>query len=484
MKTEWKWLAACCGLFAGKALAFALPDMAPLWPIAAIIGWFAVLAAVVAGWRIWYVIAVFFVGTVLAMRSIVAHDEFYREISIESRVSPIEYVFRVESTPAAKTDSKGVAWYSFQSRLESSKIRVVAPFDEGSTVPQLGEKWRMAGYLSFGGEAHGRRTFWVKGAKSSAKRIDSPASDEFWRLVRRARSEIHSRIATGIEYDPQAVSLLRCVFLGDRENASKDDMNAFSSAGTIHVFAVSGIHVVLIAGFLRTLASVCLVPWRFSGLAVLPILWFYAAMIGFSPSAVRAMVMVTVTYVGTAMLRRSCGIVAWALTFLAVNILNPAAIYNIGGMLSFAVMLALMLWSDHMPEACVRGKYGFAGFTFIAWASGVPIIVHAFERVSVVALAANLAIVPLLSIALTTSAAGILAGFVSVFAASRLNRMAALAIDMMARLSATAAAIPGATVELAGWGIIECLLWYIALFLACWLLRKAFERRQIAFWQK
>lgn len=482
MKTDMKWLVACGGLLAGEAFAFAIPGLSPLWPVAAIAGWFAVLAALSAGSRAWPAIAAFSLGAVLAMQNVASREELCREISVRSLVEPYTALFRVEGVPVVRTDDAGMVWHSFPSHLGNLKVRVVAPFAEGSPAPRLGERWEMSGYLSFGAKGRRGRTFWVKGALSSAKRVSSPVSDRFWCTIRRARATISRRIAIGMEYDPLAVSLLRCIFLGDRDIAPKKDMAAFSAAGTIHVFAVSGIHVVLIATILRILASVCLVPGRFSGLAVVPLLWFYAAMIGFSPSATRATAMVTLSYVGIALGRRPCGITAWAATFLAVHILDPSAIGNIGGVLSFAVMLALMLWSEWMPESLVRGRFGFLGFTFIAWAAGVPIIVHAFGRVSIIALAANLAVVPLLSVALTMSAAGMLAGFFSVFLAARLNGIAALAIELMANISTTAAAIPGATIALADWGLAECILWYAALLLACLLARHVSARRRRAFW--
>ena len=209
-------------------------------------------------------------------------------------------------------------------------------------------------------------------------------------------------------------------------------------------------------------AAVLGVPLRAAGVLALPALWGYVLLAGAPPSAVRAAAMASFSFVAPVFWRRPDGLLAWAVTFLAVYGSDPARMTDVGCGLSFAVMLALVLWNRVAVSLGLAGPVAALGLTFAAWAAGVPLAARVFGRVTPGALAANLAVVPAASGSVAAGALGVLASFVSTPLAAHVNNAAALFTRAMTGISRAVAAIPGASVEVAPWPLWACALWYAA----------------------
>ena len=72
----------------------------------------------------------------------------------------------------------------------------------------------------------------------------------------------------------------------------------------MHIFAISGLHIALIAGILVALLRVLQLPRGLCGWLVFPLIWFYTAATGWQPSAIRSTIMMSVIIVGWAFKRR------------------------------------------------------------------------------------------------------------------------------------------------------------------------------------
>ena len=487
MSTEVLWLCVC-GVFAvGEALGFAMPEISALWPLAAGLAVFAAVPGILARWRYIALVIAFFVGFACSLHSIRVESESEKHILSMTSVSPYTSLFEVEGPSTMRKSRNGEIWYSFPSSIGSMKVRVLfesnaAP--KGVQRPQPGDVWECSGSLTRMVKRGGRRNFWVRGPKSSA-RLVIPASENGGSLaatIATLKKSVAQRLSIGIEHDPLAISLLKGILLGEKTETLKSEIVAFSTAGTLHVFAVSGLHVAIIAAVLRFILAFLMIPSRFVGILSIPILWFYAAVIGYTPSAVRATAMISIACIGLFFWRKPNSTVAWSATFLAVYAEDPGHIADIGCILSFAVMLSLVLWREYMSGDVISKKYDFPMFSLVAWAAGMPIIVYAFGRISLGAILANLAVVPLISIALATSVTGIVVSFVSPFIAGHINNISALTMKLTSGISTVVASIPGASIELAKWGVLECFLWYLAMFLTAYLVRSIVLRRKRLFW--
>jgi competence protein ComEC len=111
--------------------------------------------------------------------------------------------------------------------------------------------------------------------------------------------------------------------LGWRTALTEDVSRSFVESGTMHVFAISGLHIALLAGVMVAMLRLCRVDRSIAGGVVVPALWFYVAATGWQPSAVRSAVMTTVV-VGSWMLRRpGDGLNSLALAAVIILVADP-----------------------------------------------------------------------------------------------------------------------------------------------------------------
>lgn len=289
------------------------------------------------------------------------------------------------------------------------------------------------------------------------------------------RRDFSRRAALGIETDREVVRLNRAILLGERASLPARLRRTFVESGTIHVFAISGLHVMAVARVLMIVLQALWVPRRFVGAAAVPILWGYVTLIGFPPSAVRAAVMASLSCLAPLVRRRPNGVVAWSLTFLGVYLVRPAMIADVGCGLSFAVMLAILVACDRLRD-CPEGLKKTLTVTVVAWAAGVPIAAHVFGRVTPGGILANLALIPAAVVTVYAGACGILVSFVSEPLAAHLNALAALFTKAMVVLSDGVSRLPGANVEVSNWSVLVCAEWYAALGLV-WILHRLVKSR-------
>ena len=294
--------------------------------------------------------------------------------------------------------------------------------------------------------------------------------------VAAVRRDFARRAALGIEADAEVVSLNRAILLGERASLSPGLKRTFVESGTIHVFAISGLHVMGVARVLMLLLAAFWTPRRLVGVAAVPLLWGYVVLIGAPPSAVRAAGMATLTCLAPLFRRRPDGVVAWSLTYLVVHLLRPSLVVDVGCALSFAVMLSILVACDLLRDR----REGWAktlSITVVAWAAGVPIAAHVFGRVTPGGILANLALLPAAGVTVCSGIVGIIASFVSETLAAHLNALAALFTRAMVALSDAVSRLPGANFEVPRWTVAVCAEWYAALALA-WLLCVLASRRR------
>ena len=294
----------------------------------------------------------------------------------------------------------------------------------------------------------------------------------------RTRRDFARRAALGIESDRELVQLNHAILLGQRAKLPPALKRTFVESGTIHVFAISGLHVMGVAHVLTLLLRFAFVPRRFVGAVAVPVLWGYVILIGAPPSAVRAAFMATLSCLAPLFWRRADGVTAWALTYLGVHLARPQLVADVGCALSFAVMLSILVACD-----CFRARREGWGktlaITCVAWAAGVPIAAHVFGRITPGGILANLALIPTAAVTVYAGATGLLASFASETLAAHLNALSALFTKAMVVLSDGVSRLPGANVEVARWSVSLCAEWYAALALLL-ILHALLRRRRSA----
>ncbi|MBW2610457.1 MAG: DNA internalization-related competence protein ComEC/Rec2 [Deltaproteobacteria bacterium] len=223
---------------------------------------------------------------------------------------------------------------------------------------------------------------------------------------------------------PQNQALFRALILGEKQGIDPELREPFNIAGVGHILAVSGLHIGLVAWlafllsrwFLSLFYSLTLKTdiRRLAAIITCFPVVAYTCLAGFQISSQRAMIMV-LAYLFSIILGREKEV--WSTLALAAFIvlaLNPYALYGISFQLSFTAVIGI-LWLGPViykripfPPDQTRQKnifyrlYLYLSGLIVVTLSAIifllPITSFYFHRVSIVSIAANLMVVPILGI--------------------------------------------------------------------------------------
>ena len=465
MDNDGKWLVASAAAALAAAAALVFPQVAPAWP-------FAAVSAIPAA-AVWILSRRFAAGCAALFFAVFAVaggrvDSAARELDALAVGRPgkcAEYEFAIPSVYSYVPPGEGKpGWFSFRASKGALSFSVNCSIEPGDEIPAPGEKWRLAGWLerARGLKPWQRRALWVRGRGSSMERLSRAGRFSPQAFSARARKSLYRRATAGLENMPEAAGLVRAVLFGDRKGISRDSRDAFAVAGTIHVFAISGLHVMVLAKLLQTVFCVCGIPLRAAACVALPLTWLYACFVGAPPSAVRAAAMASFYYGSWTCWRRPDAIASWSQTLVAFSLAAPETLGGTGCILSFAVMLSLALWS-RFAGGCEAFVPLRAGGTAAAWLAGAPVVACAFGRFSPGALFANIAAIPAVCAAFTAGILGVAASFASEPVSRALNAVAGLAMSSLAGFSRLFASVPAFSFEVDPWPLWMCAAWYAAL---------------------
>lgn len=264
----------------------------------------------------------------------------------------------------------------------------------------------------------------VAGPRSAHRDPDRP--DWPWHhWVGGIRTSAHERLAKYV--DPPLSPMASALLLGRREAIDPRDNDAFVRTGTMHLLAISGLHLQVLAALvwivLRALgARSGLIFWS---LAI--VTGLYAGLVGWMPSVLRSVVM---TWCGC--LAGWCGRPGTlrnvlAMAALAALTINPSFLFDVGCQLSFLGVAGLgwalenqgrsrtrlspidaleRTYAPSWVRAC-RAALSALGLSLwcslAVWLLTLPLVVSAFRVVPTAGILLNLPLVPITSAALLAS---------------------------------------------------------------------------------
>lgn len=136
-------------------------------------------------------------------------------------------------------------------------------------------------------------------------------------------------------------SFMKALLLGKDQYVPDDFMYDMERSGLTHVFVVSGLHI----GFLISIISLLTKRRRLTAAIAVPVILFFSAMSGFTPSVCRASLMYLMVISAPLFYRDSDGLTNISLALLLLLIINPMSIANMAFQLSFACCLGISLFS-------------------------------------------------------------------------------------------------------------------------------------------
>ena len=173
--------------------------------------------------------------------------------------------------------------------------------------------------------------------------------ESFFAKYRRSINDfLHGTLEKYLKNDQLAV--VKALVLGDKSMLTPETKAQFSSAGAMHVLAVSGLHVGIILEILIFIFG--RFPRIFSRNAALvfsvTIIWVYAGVIDFPPSVVRAGFMFSLLVLGRLLGRRHVSLNTLFFAGFVMLLVNPLWLFDIGFQLSFLAMIGIVTLYDRI----------------------------------------------------------------------------------------------------------------------------------------
>lgn len=292
----------------------------------------------------------------------------------------------------------------------------------------------------------------------------------FLEMAERCRQWMSSRLTLDLEDDPATAAVIRAMALGVSAEADPEIEDAFRNSGTLHVFAVSGLHVGLMGIIALHLLGQAGVPRGISLWLMIAIVFAYAFITGWRPSAARAAFMMAVLTGARLIDRESSLANSLGLAALLLLAWNSHQLFMPGFQLSFAVLWISSEGSKPLVEklrpltqldpflppqlaswrqrAWSRGRRWLAttfSVSLAAWIGSLPFILGHFQAVTPVAVFANCVLVPLSTCCLAATCLSLCAAAVQAAGVQILfNNLNWLLAKGMIASAAWFASLPGA----------------------------------------
>jgi competence protein ComEC len=238
--------------------------------------------------------------------------------------------------------------------------------------------------------------------------------------AQKSRAWMQSVLCRGLEDAPDVQNFLSGIALGLRHQTPEDIEEPFQQTGTLHLFAVAGLHVGIVARLLWMLGTVARLSRKWATAFIIPLLLFYAAVTGLHVSSVRAAVMSSILLGGVLFERKVFALNSLAAAAFFLFGWNTNEFFSAGFQLSFAVVGAIVLVADplfgwlrraiapdpFLPRPLLHGarQWGRLSFEWIcrggsvslaAWIGSLPLILWYFHLITPISLLANLVVVPI-----------------------------------------------------------------------------------------
>lgn len=140
----------------------------------------------------------------------------------------------------------------------------------------------------------------------------------------------------------EARGIPSALLLGDKSMLADEVRRDFARAGVSHLLAISGLHMTLLFGIFAFLLRIIRIPKRVRAVILGICALGYLFLLGFPPSATRAIIMLGVTYLSHLLSERTDPLTSLGLAGAVILICTPYAVADAGFWMSFLATLGLI----------------------------------------------------------------------------------------------------------------------------------------------
>ncbi len=296
-----------------------------------------------------------------------------------------------------KAHTKVLIYHQLSSSLQPGEVVLVNKIPEIIPAPSFPDEFDYRGFLAKK-EIHFRQFI-----RSGLVKVDSSNTRSLELAIDRLGKSLSNLIDQKVEFS-ESKQIAKALLLGQKESLDKEIKNAYSETGTMHILAVSGLHVGIIYAIL-------LLPLkRFKGdskikraylVFVVVLIWLYAVMTGFSPSVVRASTMFSLVTAGQMRKKKPSIWNVLAFSAMLMMVVEPEVIFDVGFQLSYLAVAGIVGLQPVILRWWIPGNvvleyfWQSAAVSLAAQLVTFPLSVFYFHQFPTYFLLANLIVVPL-----------------------------------------------------------------------------------------
>lgn len=312
---------------------------------------------------------------------------------------------------------------------QSVSFEVAVP--EGTT-PRLGEKWKFTGYARQVAPPRLSGAFdraaWLERnnviGRITASHAENTGEGNVWSRILARSENIRNRVSNilleGSTPNDIPSNIMISLLLGEKRGLDPGAFRHFKDSGSLHIFAVSGLHVGIAALLLLGVFQLSGLSPSKARLLVLPLLALYVFVTGMPVSACRALVMVAVLFSAMAFRERNNSINTLSLAAIVFLLWNPRQLLDPDFQLSFAIFGAIVIvnmwgqerkpywtpdpfipkriysWTERLGVNCERKTRLLVTMSIFCWLAAIPLTAVNFGTFNLYSVVTNILMTPVI----------------------------------------------------------------------------------------
>ncbi len=254
----------------------------------------------------------------------------------------------------------------------------------------------------------------------------------------------------GLPIDEPETHSYKAMMLGLKSELETEQKALFLQNGALHLFAISGLHIGVIAICGHSLFQLLRIPTKWIPIPNLALIGLFVVTTGGAPSSLRALLMIACYYLCVASRRQAAPLNALILSALVCLLIDPRQLFLAGFQLSYATVAAILLYgaplATHLQDrwspfkqiphqawtlaqrtgnALIRFLLGSFAVSLAAFLASSALSIIYFNSISFIGVLANIALIPLASLAIISGFITLIVGAMGIAPLSVLFNSAA-----------------------------------------------------------
>ncbi|MEG1887276.1 MAG: ComEC/Rec2 family competence protein, partial [Oscillospiraceae bacterium] len=253
--------------------------------------------------------------------------------------------YKVFLVKTESIDKKG-AVQKVKLRICANAQEDIKPFDKISAsvdFSDVSENYKSSNY------ANG---IYIGSTADDFMRVSSPDKPPVYAKIIELRQYVRNTLKTNI--GDRYSGVICGLILGDIDGISDNDYLNFREIGVMHLFSVSGLHLIVVCSVFMAFLRKIRIGKRFSALITLGVVFLVMSITGFSPSVMRSSITYIIMLLGIIFMRLPGNINSLGVAILVILIIKPYYILNLAFIMSCVSIMGIIFLSSPINSFFMR----------------------------------------------------------------------------------------------------------------------------------